>query len=211
MISIEISQQLYQAAQNRFAKDSSIRLINEDSARAIPRLLPQIDEDTPTLFWLDSHFSGSRFETARGETDTSLLPELHAVLNHANQDHVILIDDARLFQGFDKCQGHYAVECYPSLESIQKLVCHSKPDWIFEVVDDIVRIYRPRVGKKKDKKKDKKKVKKAKQSKQEGETNPQESKSKKKKGKEGTIATEQGGATDPSKHQAKKQRKKATS
>jgi len=49
------------------------------------------------------------------------------------------------------------VECYPSLESIQKLVCHSKPDWIFEVVDDIVRIYRPRVGKKKDKKKDKKK------------------------------------------------------
>ena len=49
----------------------------------------------PSLFWLDSHYSGG--ETAKGEKETPIYEELNHILNPSYKDHVVIIDDARCF------------------------------------------------------------------------------------------------------------------
>ena len=69
--------------------------------------------------------------TARGDKDTPVLAELETIARHPVRDHVILIDDARCFDGSHD---------YPKLQEIQEFALRHWPDHTFEVKDDIVRI-----------------------------------------------------------------------
>ena len=92
-------------------------LVKGDSAQEIPRILAGIH--TPALFWLDGHYTDET--SGQAAVDTAISAELAAVLAHPVR-HVILIDDARLFNGeWDyprledlvaqvRAQGHYDVE-----------------------------------------------------------------------------------------------------
>lgn len=52
----------------------------------------------PCLFWLDGHYSSG--VTARGEKDCPIFEELNAIFSiNTGLNHIILIDDARLFTG----------------------------------------------------------------------------------------------------------------
>jgi hypothetical protein len=93
--SIELSPTLYAQACTRFQNHTHVRLIQGDSGEELPKLLHTLAG--PTLFWLDGHYSSG--QTARGELDTPISIELQAILNHPNKQHVILIDDARMFDG----------------------------------------------------------------------------------------------------------------
>lgn len=93
--SIEIETNLFRRARNVFRGRSNIELILGDSAMALPPLLDELAQ--PALFWLDGHYSDGA--TGRGDTDTPIAAELEAILGHRRKDHVILIDDARLFDG----------------------------------------------------------------------------------------------------------------
>jgi len=56
-------------------------------------------------FWLDGHFSGSKFETSRVDIDSPVISELHTVLSRANSGNtVVAIDDARMFLGHSNCR-----------------------------------------------------------------------------------------------------------
>ena len=92
-------------------------------------MLAQIDE--PCLFWLDGHYSAGI--TARGDKDTSVLDELRCILDHRVSNHVILIDDARKFNGQND---------YPTLDFVRELVTSKLSSYAFEVADDIIRIYK---------------------------------------------------------------------
>jgi hypothetical protein len=59
---------------------------------------------------------------------------LEAIFSHPIQKHVILIDDARDFNG----QSGYI-----ALNDLQDWVYKEKPKWVFEIEDDIIRIYSP--------------------------------------------------------------------
>jgi hypothetical protein len=96
-MSIELSEQLYAAATRRFAGFENVNLILGDSAQEMPKLLTRLGK--PTLFWLDGHYSCGF--TARGETDSPIIAELEAIYNHPIAGHVILIDDARCFNGIN--------------------------------------------------------------------------------------------------------------
>ena len=60
------------------------------------------------------------------------MQELHAILDHDVDGHVLLVDDARYFTG----QGDY-----PSLEALRALVAKRRPRWTLEVADDVIRIH----------------------------------------------------------------------
>ena len=92
---IELSKELYEAACNRFKHVENIRLLQGDSGKVLPELLNRISE--PALFWLDGHYSGGT--TARGDAITPISVELQSIFSHRIKRHVILIDDARLFNG----------------------------------------------------------------------------------------------------------------
>lgn len=140
LVSIEISSQIADLARKRFANDKNVEILTGDSVELLPDVLATRDRKLPAIFWLDGHFSGSRFETAKAEMDTPILAELDMTLAQVENHDVVLIDDARLFQGYDKCAGDFGTECYPTIEDLRRVLCHRQPSWSFHVEDDLVRM-----------------------------------------------------------------------
>lgn len=129
LISIELDPQLHERAKRRFKRSSKVKLRQGDSAKELPRILDELKE--PALFWLDGHYSGGF--TSKAEKETPISEELIAILNHPIKEHVILIDDARCFDG---------TADYPVLKDLEETLKKEFADWKFEVKDDIIRIHR---------------------------------------------------------------------
>lgn len=91
--SIELNNEFYQLAKQKFAQNEKVRIYSGDSGRILSEILAGLHE--PALFWLDAHYSGGL--TARGEQDTPIREELRAILSHPVAGHVIAIDDASDF------------------------------------------------------------------------------------------------------------------
>ena len=125
--SIELSPELYSRAKDRFAADPGVHLIQGDSGRVLPTLLPTITRRP--LFWLDGHYSEGY--TARGETNTPIRQELEAITALC-PNGVVLIDDARHFDG---------THSYPTLAELQSLVRQKAPQWSMDVKDGIIRLH----------------------------------------------------------------------
>ncbi len=128
--SIELSTQLARLTKQRFRQEAHITILQGDSATVLPSILSEMQE--PCLFWLDGHYSGG--VTALGTSVTPILGELETILAHPVQDHVILIDDARDFRHEKN---------HPTLEELRAFVAGHRPDLLFEVKDDIIRLHRP--------------------------------------------------------------------
>jgi hypothetical protein len=129
IFSIELDYKHYLNAQRRFAGYPGIHIIHGESGHILPQLLDKMAQ--PCLFWLDAHWSGG--STARGDLQTPIMQELECILNHIRaDDHVILIDDARLFVGAND---------YPTIEVMKEFILRLHPDWTFELKNDIVRTH----------------------------------------------------------------------
>ncbi len=124
--SIELDADYYQAAKRRFAKYLNITLLHGDSGDLLPELVSGLN--TPTLFWLDGHFSGGK--TAKGKQYTPISLELQAILDSSVKGHVILIDDARCFDG-----SHG----YPHLDRLLEFI-RTRNTYNIEVSADIIRL-----------------------------------------------------------------------
>ena len=125
--SIELSEELYGKAKQRFNGDRNVRIIHGDSGVKLGELLAMIKD--PALFWLDGHYSAG--VTARGDKDTPICEELAHIFNSPNKKHVIIIDDARCF-GTDPA--------YPNIEELSEFVRAKMPDADIEVENDSIRI-----------------------------------------------------------------------
>jgi hypothetical protein len=94
--SIELDEVLFKRAVQRFSSDPRIRLWEGDSGSVLPHVLSGIRQ--PILFWLDGHYSGEG--SARAGIDTPISRELRHIGEHFMcTSHLIIIDDARLFDG----------------------------------------------------------------------------------------------------------------
>jgi hypothetical protein len=125
--SIELGSDLCEKARQRFAGAAHIHIHHGDSAQVLPEILRRLRE--PALFWLDGHYS--KGITAKGQKNTPILEELEAIYQHEVKEHVILIDDARLFDGSRD---------YPRLEELRQLVNKWSPGAGMESRDDIIRL-----------------------------------------------------------------------
>lgn len=124
--SIELDTDLFQRATKRFAQFEHVQILEGDSGKEIIKVLKEIR--VPSMFWLDGHYSGGI--TALGENASPILEELAAILTHS-MDHIIFIDDARLFTGTGG---------YPTLEELQHFVRERKPEAIISIEYDILSI-----------------------------------------------------------------------
>ncbi len=125
--SIELSEELYDKARDRFKDDEHIRLVHGDSEVELGRIVNEICQ--PALFWLDGHYSAG--ETAKGTKDTPILGELECLLNCSEKNHVIIIDDARFF-GTDPE--------YPTMEELKWHILALNPDINILVENDSIRL-----------------------------------------------------------------------
>jgi hypothetical protein len=127
-----LGEDLCKRAQKRFRRNKHIEIIHGDSGKVLKTLLPNLT--TPTLFWLDGHYSGSI--TAQGETDCPIYEELSHIFNSSDIGHVIVIDDARFFIDSD----HQYCKDYPNLPDLEKFILSACPDACVTVENDSVRI-----------------------------------------------------------------------
>lgn len=128
LYSIELSRELAATAQHRFHSHPHIQILQGDSGQLLPQLLSGVSQ--PCLFWLDGHYSGG--VTAQGDLETPILKEMRTIFDYPCNDHVILIDDARLFDGTDD---------YPTIDGLRALCEAERPDYNFSVVNDMIRIH----------------------------------------------------------------------
>jgi hypothetical protein len=126
IISIEVSNELFNFVKARFKNDKHIELYEGDSGELLPSIIKK--QNVSCLFWLDGHYSGGG--TGKGELNTPIFKELKAIFESKN-NHIILIDDARLFIGEDD---------YPTIEKLKEFVQEFNPNYFIEVEDDIIRI-----------------------------------------------------------------------
>jgi len=124
--SIELDETFYRAAKQRFAGYPNVTMLEGDSGKLLPVLVHQLQ--TPALFWLDGHYSGG--DTGKGVLDTPVSAELEAILGSPVKGHVILIDDARCFDG---------TQDYPYLDQLLEMV-RLKNTYHIEVSTDIIRL-----------------------------------------------------------------------
>lgn len=89
---IEFSAPIYQETSAKYSHRTNIEFLFGDSRQQLAELLRQLDE--PILLWLDAHWCSFG---SYGKTDQCpLLDELDIIMA-SPFEHIILIDDARLF------------------------------------------------------------------------------------------------------------------
>ena len=122
--SIELDDWLAARAKRKFAQFPHIHLYHGDSGEILPKIVPQLRE--PALFWLDAHW---------GDISAPIRQELECIYRHPIRNHVLLIDDARWFDG----RGDYL-----SVDELREHAAREYPGSVVEVKDDIIRIYKPK-------------------------------------------------------------------
>lgn len=131
--SVELSPELCARAREKFAADKHVHIVEGDSAEALPAVLAKIEG--PALFWLDGHFSGGI--TARGPLVYPVIRELEHIGRHPVKEHVILVDDARLFTG--SAEAPAKAQVVASLKAVN-------PAYAVHERDDIIRAHVNRDG-----------------------------------------------------------------
>lgn len=130
LYTIELGEKPYREAVQKFKDYPQVSCLFGDSAAVLPGVLFIIDQ--AALIWLDGHWSGG--DTARGSQDTPVLAELEAIFA-TGRDHVVLVDDARLFEGMPL---HDEQPGWPHIDEVRKLA--GENGYFFELEDDIVRL-----------------------------------------------------------------------
>jgi hypothetical protein len=128
LYSIELAPALFEQSTARFAGLSHIHLVQGDSGEILGQVIAGIER--PALFWLDGHYSAGI--TARGPLETPIEKELaHIAAHPLAHQHVILIDDARLFTGAGD---------YPAVDQLQAWASRAGFTQC-SIEDDIIRIH----------------------------------------------------------------------
>jgi hypothetical protein len=128
IISIELSESLFVKANAKFKSENNIIIVQGDSGKVLPDVLRNITE--PVIFWLDGHYSAGI--TVKGDKDCPIFEELEAIFCYANLNHVLLIDDARCFNG----QGDY-----PTIQELKNYIQAQNGNYQMEVKNDIIRFF----------------------------------------------------------------------
>jgi hypothetical protein len=127
LYSIELDDYLFERATRRFRAFPHIRILQGDSGKKITEVLQELDG--PCLFWLDAHYSGGI--TAHGEEMTPVFAEIRHILTHPVKKHVIVIDDARLFNGTDG---------YPTFRELRDFVDSIDRDCLTWIENDTITV-----------------------------------------------------------------------
>ena len=126
VFSVELDIDLFNNAVKRFKRDKNVFVFQGDSGKVLPQILLKIDK--PAIFWLYGHYSAGI--TAKGDKECPILEEIDAILNSKSLNHILLIDDARCFNG---------VGDYPTIEDLTAFVRSKDNRYQLEVKNDILR------------------------------------------------------------------------
>lgn len=126
LYSIELSEYYYKRAKKRFKNNDRVHLLQGDSGEVLKEVVPKLKSQA--IFWLDGHYSGGL--TAKGEKECPIYEELTSIFL-SPFEHLIFIDDARLFVGKND---------YPTIQEMTDFVKLQKSFYNFFVKNDCIRL-----------------------------------------------------------------------
>jgi hypothetical protein len=128
--SIEMDKSWWVRACEVLSDSDNLTLVHGDSRDELEAILSKINE--PCILWLDAHWCGGARDDQKPEEECPLSEELRSIVAH-NKEHVILIDDARLFTGRPTYPHNPAL--WPTYEDIKQLLPNG---YTTSVHDDII-------------------------------------------------------------------------
>jgi len=126
LYSIELDLELFNEAVKKFRYDRKVHIINGDSGKVMFDLIKRINKRA--IFWLDGHYSGTY--TAMGDLECPIYEELKAIFSSKIKNHILIIDDARCFNGDNS---------YPSISELKDFVLNYNPNYKMTIDTDIIR------------------------------------------------------------------------
>src|ERR1051326_3543728 len=126
IISIELNEKFHADAVEKFKSYSHIHLYLGDSGKVLNDVVKELDR--PALFWLDAHYCSNM--SSKGDKECPIYEEVDAIFSTKKLNHVLLIDDARLFIGKND---------YPTIPDLTNHVAKKNPSYSVSVKNDIIR------------------------------------------------------------------------
>ena len=129
---IEIVESFYTDTKNRLSDLNNVKFYLGNSPVVLKYILDSIEE--PVTFWLDAHYqSGAQ----SNDTHTPIRSELNIIKEHVIKDHMIMIDDVRLFNSYGtsaqeiendirSINEKYTIEYMPGINPTDVLVAYIK-------------------------------------------------------------------------------------
>lgn len=136
--SIEFSPFYFQHVNKSIGHLPRLKLYEGDSGEMLPQVLDDLEAKVSggAVIWLDAHYSLGRTAGAQ-QAEPPIFKEILAILNSKYaEDHIILIDDVRLWTGTLRYS-----QIYPSPHQVQQLVCSKQPNAEFRYENDALAIW----------------------------------------------------------------------
>jgi FkbM family methyltransferase len=131
VFTIEYSQDIYQKVTEKYGHIKNIDFLYGDTRNLLQNTLSKLE--SPSLFWLDAHWSGG---ITYGESDECpLLAEIE-IINRSDCEHFIFIDDARLF--LSPPPPPHLPQQWPDISAILNLLNSVKNSRHIVIVDDVI-------------------------------------------------------------------------
>jgi predicted O-methyltransferase YrrM len=132
VVTIELSKELHESASRALRPLPNVRALQGDSAER----LRELAAETPTLFFLDGHWSGGA--TAGVEHECPVLGEL-AALEPSHPSDVIVIDDARHFMASPPPPSDPTH--WPTFMELYRAIGQRRPDHLVTVINDQIIVH----------------------------------------------------------------------
>jgi hypothetical protein len=128
---VELQPAIYEATRERLSNLTNVDFRLGDTEAHLPDILSRLKG--PALIWLDAHWSAG--ETGKTDTQCPLLREL-AIVYGSRGDHVVMIDDARLFMA--PAPPPMKPEDWPSIAQIEAFLAQQQSAPFVKVVGDVI-------------------------------------------------------------------------
>jgi hypothetical protein len=128
VITVEANRGFFERATKIHANRKNIRFVFGDSLDQLPRIVKRLRK--PAIIWLDAH--KCRFEDSLTASECPLVEELKAIRD-TGIDHLILIDDARMF--IEPPPEPYDPAQWPTLNQVAELL---PPGYQYTIWNDAI-------------------------------------------------------------------------
>ncbi|WP_145573389.1 glycosyltransferase family 2 protein [Yersinia alsatica] len=139
--SVELSNEYYEMAVQRFADYANINLVHSNSPSAMQNWMPGLINKS-VLYFLDAHWCAAE-NTASIASQCPLLDEINAI-GKLNAESVIVIDDARLFLAPPLIP--HEISQWPSFHQIISALLSMSSNHELMVVNDVI-VFHPKYAK----------------------------------------------------------------
>lgn len=131
VITVENSKTIYDVALKRFEMTRNVQCLCGDSRSQLKTIVG--NRSSPAIIWLDSHWCGGE---SYGETDQCPLLQELEILNSVSMQHLLFIDDARLFTSPPPLPNR--VEEWPTIADVCRSLDSGKYQRYVVIFEDVI-------------------------------------------------------------------------